>query len=139
MDITIPMDSTILLESEKVFMMCGSKKSGTISHEECTGMVLPVRDALEILYGKWKLPIILSLSLGRKRFKEISRAVGGITDKVLSKELKELEMNQLISRTVYDAFPPVVEYAITEHGESLEKVIEELRIWGLEHRKKIIG
>ncbi|NJL77109.1 MAG: helix-turn-helix transcriptional regulator [Saprospiraceae bacterium] len=73
--------------------------------EECVKMILPVRDALEILSGRWKLPIIVSLSFGKKRFKEISRDVRGITDKMLSKELKELEINQLITRTVYDTFP----------------------------------
>ena len=106
---------------------------------ECTKMILPVRDALEILSGTWKLPLIISLSFGAKRFKQISKEITGITDKMLSKELKELEMNQLITRTVYDSFPPTVEYAITEHGRSLEKVITELRHWGIEHRMKIIG
>ncbi len=106
---------------------------------ECTKMIVPVRDALEILNGKWKLPIILSVSFGTKRFKQISKEINGITDKMLSKELKDLEMNQLIKRTVHDTFPPTVEYAITEHGKSLEKLIDELRQWGMAHRKQIIG
>ncbi|WP_394992034.1 winged helix-turn-helix transcriptional regulator [Emticicia sp.] len=109
------------------------------SPEECTKMIVPVRDALEILNGKWKLPIILSLSFGTKRFNQISKEINGITDKMLSKELKDLEVNQLITRTVHDTFPPTVEYAITEHGKSLEKLIAELRSWGMVHRKKIIG
>jgi DNA-binding HxlR family transcriptional regulator len=112
------------------------------NHEEqreCAKMLLPVRDALEVLSGYWKLPIIISLMFGNKRFKQISREVGGITDKMLSKELKDLEEHQLITRTVYDTFPPTVEYAITEHGQSLKKLIEELQKWGLTHRKKIIG
>ncbi len=58
---------------------------------------------------------------------------------MLSKELKDLEINQLITRTVYDSFPPKVEYAITAHGESLDTVIGSLKIWGGQHRKKIIG
>ena len=106
---------------------------------ECTKMLIPVRDALEILKGRWKLPIIISLSFGTKRFKEISKEVNGITDKMLSKELKDLEVNQLVKRTVYDSFPPAVEYSITKHGQSLENVIAELRNWGVEHRKKIMG
>ncbi len=104
----------------------------------CTTMLMPVRDALAVLAGHWKLPIIISLSFGPKRFKEISRDVTGITDKMLSKELKELEANKLITRTVYDAFPPTVEYAITPHGESLEKVVMELHRWGVVHRKKVM-
>ena len=107
--------------------------------ETCSRRILPVKDALEVLNGKWKLPILISLSFGTKRFKQISREVGGITDKVLSKELKDLEMNQLIKRTVHDTFPPTVEYTITEHGMTLQKVIEHLGDWGQLHRKKIIG
>ncbi|HUM47921.1 MAG TPA: helix-turn-helix domain-containing protein, partial [Chitinophagales bacterium] len=101
-------------------------------------MIIPVRDALEILSGKWKLPIIISLSFGTKRFRQMAKEINGITDKMLSKELKELEVNQLVKRTVYDSFPPAVEYSITPHGKSLEKVVNELRNWGMEHRKKII-
>lgn len=113
------------------------KKEHTL--QECTGMILPVRDALEVLNGKWKLPIIISLSFGTKRFTQISKEIDGITDKMLSKELKDLEMNLLVKRVVYDSFPPTVEYSITEHGKSLEKVIAELRKWGMSHRKKIIA
>jgi DNA-binding HxlR family transcriptional regulator len=105
----------------------------------CMSMIRPVTDALDALNGKWKLPIIISVSLGPKRFTQISHDIPGITDRMLSKELKELEMNQLITRTVYDAFPPVVEYSITSHGKSLEKVIGELVNWGQLHRKKILG
>src|ERR1700722_13718461 len=96
----------------------------------CQGRLVPVRDALEVLSGKWKLPIIVSLSFGNKRFKQVATEVAGITDRMLSKELKDLEMNRLINRTVYDTFPPTVEYSITEHGKSLHKVIMELGNWG---------
>jgi DNA-binding HxlR family transcriptional regulator len=105
----------------------------------CKGRLMPVRDALEVLSGKWKLPIMVALTFGNKRFKEIAREVEGITDKMLAKELKDLEMNQLIKRSVYDTFPPTVEYSITEHGKSLHKVIMELGNWGVLHRKKIMG
>ena len=106
---------------------------------ECTQAILPVKDALEVLNGRWKLPIIISVSFGKKRFKEISREVNGISDKILAKELKNMEMNKLITRTVYDTFPPTVEYCITEHGKSLSTLIGELQKWGILHRKKIIG
>jgi len=119
--------------------MIATKKEIEPTHSECQGIIRPVRDALEVLNGKWKLAIIGALSFGTKRFKQISKEVNGITDKVLSKELKDLEMNQLVKREVYDTFPPTVEYSITPHGRSLEKVINELRLWGLSHRKKIIG
>jgi DNA-binding HxlR family transcriptional regulator len=105
----------------------------------CTQMILPVRDALDILSGKWKLPIIISLSFGNKRFKQIAKEIPGITDKMLSKELRDLEMNQLVKRTVYDSMPVIVEYSMTIYGKSLEKVIEELGKWGMQHRRRIIG
>ncbi|MGV3598998.1 MAG: winged helix-turn-helix transcriptional regulator [Bacteroidota bacterium] len=104
----------------------------------CLQMILPVRDALNALSGHWKLPIIVSVSFGPKRFKQISKEVSGITDKMLSKELKELEENKLVKRTVYDSFPPKVEYSITEHGKSLKRVIKELCEWGTEHRKTVM-
>jgi DNA-binding HxlR family transcriptional regulator len=108
-------------------------------HGECTNTILPVKDALDILSGKWKLPIIISLSFGNKRFKQISNEIPNITDKMLSKELRYLEMNQLIKRTVYDSVPVIVEYSMTPYGKTLEKVVNELRNWGIQHRKRIIG
>ena len=110
-----------------------------INHSECFALLQPVRDAIDVLNGKWKLPIIIALSFGPRRFRQISAEVHGITDKMLSKELKELELNQLVIRTIFDTFPPTVEYSITPHGQSLHKVINELKTWGIKHRKKITG
>ena len=108
------------------------------NHEECTKAILPVRDALDILSGKWKLPIIIVLSFGNRRFSELAKQVHGITDKMLSKELRDLEMNELVKRTVYDTVPVVVEYSMTTYGKTLEKLIEELQAWGTLHRKRIL-
>jgi DNA-binding HxlR family transcriptional regulator len=94
---------------------------------------------LDILNGKWKLPILISLSFGNKRFRQIAGEIPNITDRMLSKELKELEMNQLVKRTVYDSSPVIVEYSMTEYGKSLDKVIEELAKWGIRHRARIMG
>jgi len=115
------------------------KKKDTHTQQSCLKRIKAVQDALEVLYGRWNLPIIIALAFGPKRFKQISKEVGGITDKMLSKELKHLEMHQLVKRTVYDTFPPTVEYVITEHGRTLKKVVDELSNWGMGHRKKIIG
>ncbi len=106
--------------------------------DSCTKAMLPVKDALDILSGKWKLHIIISLSFGNKRFSQIAKDIPGITDKMLSKELRDLEMNQLIKRTVYDAVPVIVEYSMTPYGKTLDKLIEELKSWGSMHRKKIL-
>jgi DNA-binding HxlR family transcriptional regulator len=110
-----------------------------LSKGGCPKTMLSIRDALEAVEGRWKLLILFSLSEKPKRFKQLSGEVTGITDKTLSKELKSLEANRLIRRDVYDTFPPTVEYTITPHGLSLEKVLDELHFWGLAHRKKVIG
>lgn len=110
-----------------------------INHSECTRNLLPVKDALDILGGKWKLPIIVALTFGNKRFKEMQREITGITAKMLSKELKDLEVNQLVKRTVYDTVPVSVEYELTAYGKSLQKVIGELRTWGIQHRKRVLS
>lgn len=109
------------------------------SMTECASKLLPVKDALDILSGKWKIPIIVSLSFGPKRFKVIQREVTGITAKMLSKELRDLEVNQLVSRTVYDTKPVAIEYDLTKYGDSLQDLIAALGNWGALHRKKIIG
>ncbi|CAN5405712.1 hypothetical protein BH10BAC2_BH10BAC2_43560 [soil metagenome] len=77
-------------------------KKGKADHSGCSEFVIPLRDCLDILSGKWKLPILGSLIMGKKRFKELERDIPKITARILPKELRELEMNQLITRTVYD-------------------------------------
>lgn len=110
-----------------------------LTREGCPKNVLAIKDALEALEGRWKLLIMLSLSGGNKRFSQLSREIYGITDKTLSKELKLLEANRLIKRQMYDTFPPTVDYSITRHGRSLQKLLDELYRWGLKHRKEVIG
>ena len=115
------------------------EKKRVHTHGECTKSILPVRDALEVLSGKWKLPIIISLMFGNKRFSQIAKEIPNITDKMLSKELRDLEANCLVKRTVYDSIPVVVEYTLTDYGHSLKPVIEVLRNWGMAHRARIMG
>ena len=109
-----------------------------LTREGCPENILAIKDALDALEGRWKLLIMVALVNGNKRFKEIAREIG-ITDKMLSKELKTLETNKLITRHVYDTFPPTVEYSITAHGKSLDNVLESLSKWGKQHRKEVIG
>lgn len=97
-----------------------------------------MQDALYALNGKWKLPIIIALSEGPLRFKELQRGVAGITPKMLSKELRELEMNEFVSRTVYPTVPVSVEYALTEYSGSLREVVDALSQWGQKHRERMI-
>ena len=110
-----------------------------LSETECAKMLLPIKDALEILSGKWKIQIILALTFGKKRFKQIQREIPGLTPKMLSKELKELEINGLADRHVYDTLPVTVEYELTNYGKTLKPLIGELHKWGTKHRKRIIA
>lgn len=104
-----------------------------------TQYVLAINDTLNVISGKWKLPIIGSLVYGKKRFRDLEKDIEKITPRMLSKELKELEINGIITRTVYDATPVVVEYELTKSGQLLNHVIEPMIQWGLMHRKATMG
>lgn len=108
-------------------------------HKECLSLLLPVKDTLDIIGGKWTILVLISIWEGNKHFREIERSIPKLSTKVLAKELKELEVNKLITRTVVDDFPVRIEYAVTEHSKTLQGIIEELRNWGLSHRKEIFG
>lgn len=118
---------------------CPKKGDPKLSHSECSKKLQPVKDALYILSGKWKLQIIIALKFNNQRFKELQREVTGITAKMLSKELKELEQNELVTRTVYDTIPVTVEYELTEYSKTLDPIIMTLGDWGTKHRKRLMG
>ena len=105
----------------------------------CTANLRPMADTLELLSGKWKL-LILTLLYGEGplRFGEMERAIGGITPRMLSKELKDLEQNELIERRVYPTMPVTVDYRLTDYGHSLEPVMIALGEWGKTHRRRIM-
>jgi len=96
-----------------------------------------LQDTLYFIGGKWRLPIVNSICNGNRRFREIERSIPGITTRMLSKELKEMEMNKLVKRTVYDESPVLVEYEPTEYCRSFGKIIMEMINWGREHRKVV--
>jgi DNA-binding HxlR family transcriptional regulator len=105
----------------------------------CQKVHSAIQDTLYVVNGKWKL-LILSILInnGMRRFGELSRE-SGISPRILSKELHELEMNQLVSRTVCNTKPVTVEYASTEYAQTLKEVIDAMIRWGQNHRKKITG
>jgi len=115
-------------------------ENGIQREATCNEELLAMRDSLYVLGGKWKL-IILRYLTNRTHetihFKRIERGIEGISAKMLSKELRELELNMLISRTVQDTRPITVAYAVTEYGKSVLPVTETLVQWGLQHREKI--
>lgn len=109
-----------------------------VNSKQCKGLMLPIQDSLELLSGKWKIPIIVALLHNVKRFSDLSREIPRITDRMLSKELRDLEANMLVKRTVYDTFPVTVEYTMTDYGQTLRPVIESLARWGMKHREMIM-
>jgi DNA-binding HxlR family transcriptional regulator len=99
-----------------------------------------VQDSMDVLNGKWKISIISSICCyGKRRFSDILHDIAGISNRMLSKELKELEINQLVKRTVLPTQPITVQYELTEHGNTLQTIISNLTDWGIVHRKKIAG
>lgn len=106
-------------------------------YSECLDTVKPVLDALEVINGKWKLAIIISVGAGNDRFTDIQDSIPGITPKVLAKELKELEQHKLISRIITEGYPVKITYKLEKYANTLTPIIYSLKDWGLNHRKKI--
>jgi len=96
-----------------------------------------VQDTHYVIGGKWKLPIIISIYHGNNRFNEILSSIPKITNRVLSKELRHLEENDLISRKVYGDYPARIEYTLTDYCHSITEVLEAMERWGKQHRERI--
>lgn len=101
--------------------------------------ILAINDTMNALNGKWKIPIIGSLLYGKKRFNELEREIPKISPRMLSKELKDLEANGILTRTVYDTTPVTVEYKLTKSGELFKDVLDVMVEWGFQHRERIYG
>jgi DNA-binding HxlR family transcriptional regulator len=96
--------------------------------------ILALSDTLNVVHGKWKLPIIASLLRGVNRFKDLLESTEKITPRMLSKELKELELNGLVHRHVYNQTPVLIQYELTESGRGIATVIDSMIDWGMLHR-----
>lgn len=104
-----------------------------MSSKDCISAGCPVELTLGIIGGKWKGMILYHLLEGTMRFNEIKRRIGDVTQRMLTKQLRELEANGIIYRHVYAEVPPKVEYSLTEKGETLRPILLALRDWGNEH------
>ncbi len=93
----------------------------------------PVERTLEVIGGRWKVLILRELFLGVKRFGQLHRALHGITQKMLTQQLREMEEDGIIHREVYLQVPPKVEYSLTPLGESLKPIIDSMHLWGVRH------
>ena len=105
------------------------------SEAQCKATLNSVADALYVIGGKWKLRIIVALTEGNRRFNEMQRLIEGISAKVLSTELKDLELNGFVRRNVFTGTPVVVEYELTEYAETLGGVLQALSEWGAKHKE----
>jgi len=97
--------------------------------------ILALNDTLNVINGKWKLPIIAALFYEKNRFKDLQENIKKITPRMLSKELKELEINGIVERKIYNQTPVLIEYKLTESGKNIIDVIDAMINWGLTHRK----
>ena len=109
----------------------------TITPVACQAKLNAVGDAMYAIGGKWKLRIIIAIREGHSRFNDLQRTISGISAKVLSTELKDLEMNGFIKRNVHAGTPVIVEYELTGYSDTLNEVLHALSTWGAMHREKI--
>jgi len=112
-------------------------KNDRPTETQCKATLNSIADALHVLGGKWNLRIIVALKEGNKRFNEMHRLIDGISAKMLSSQLKDLELNGFIRRTVFTGTPVVVEYELTEYADTLGDVLSALSEWGAMHRETV--
>ncbi|MDZ8054212.1 MAG: winged helix-turn-helix transcriptional regulator [Aulosira sp. ZfuVER01] len=105
--------------------------------ENDTRLTCEVEITLEVIGGRWKVLIIRELMAGVKRFGELQRALPGITQKMLTQQLREMEDDGIIHREVYPQIPPKVEYSLTPLGESLQPILNAMHEWGVKHFSEI--
>ncbi len=99
--------------------------------------VCPVEVAVAVLGGSWKMTIVKHLTEGTLRFGELGRAVGAVTPRVLARQLRELEADGIVLRTVYSQVPPKVEYSLTPLGETLSPMVRALNDWGASYLDQV--
>jgi DNA-binding HxlR family transcriptional regulator len=104
---------------------------------ECTDTLVAVSDALYAIGGKWKLVILIAISRGNTRFNTLQKTIGKISARVLSSELKELELNGFITKKVTAGYPVLIEYKLMPYSQTLEELIRAMKNWGNQHRAKI--
>ena len=97
----------------------------------------PVETTLSLIGDKWKVLILRDLMDGTKRFGELKKSIGSVSQKVLTAQLRDMEENGLVNRTVYAEVPPRVEYSLTEIGHSLKPIIDAMMDWGMDYKAKM--
>ena len=113
------------------------KKRKSHKGMSCEEVAFAIRDTMNAISGKWRLAVVGTIITGINRFTDIQRNLSGITPRMLSKELKELELNGVLRRIEDD--PASVRYELTPSGKQLETVIEAMMKWGQQHRSSMVG
>ena len=99
----------------------------------------PSNSVLKMVAGKWQVLVLYALRLDKRRYSDLQRSVGGISQKMLTQTLRDLERNGLVERTVYPVVPPHTEYELTELGASLEEVVHDLGVWAQDNMEAVLG
>jgi len=121
-----------------VYTLLEMKKNTTEISDHCKMSIVGIRDVQDIMGGKWKYMIVTALYFsGKMKFMDLKRLMDKIAPKVLSKELKDLERSNLVTRTVCDTKPITVEYELTDLGDNLNVIIRAMGDWGLKYRQSI--
>ncbi|WP_424495317.1 winged helix-turn-helix transcriptional regulator [Salinimicrobium sp. GXAS 041] len=107
--------------------------------DSCSIKIRAIHDTMDVLSGKWKVSIIACLCYQPMRYSELLKEVNGISGKMLSRELKDLEMNKLIIRKVLDTKPVTVTYQISEYGRTLKELTNVIAAWGIKHREQMVN
>ncbi len=97
----------------------------------------PYATTQRVLTGKWAVVVLYQLSTGTKRFNELQRLIPGVTQTILTKQLRQLESDSLIERKIYAEVPPRVEYRLSPLGEKFKKVLDEIEVFGLEYIREL--
>lgn len=112
----------------------------SFDNNDCNKKLDIARDIMDVLKGKWKMEVMLALlQFEKRRFKELQKDVTGISSKVLSAVLKDLEDNHIVMREVIDTASVTVEYSLTDYGKSLKQALIDFVKLGIEHRKEVMG
>ena len=104
-----------------------------------TKLACPIQRSMAMIADKWKVIVIFNLGQGTMRFGELQRALEGITPKVLTRQLRDLEADGLVSRRVHPEIPPRVEYSLTPFGRELLPILDQLHTWAMRNSKKLLS
>ena len=121
-------------ELENILSSIQQKDASVLCRE-----VTSIGDTMDVLRAKWNVEILTAILCGQTRFKDIQEAVHGVSEKVQTERLRQMQDDRLIERHECYGYPPRVEYLLTEHGKHLYAIVYQMTEWGLEHRRQMLG